>query len=341
MLQFPTPRGLLANVPVDQSEDPSHYFEVTEIERAREYYAREGYVIMKNVLDALTCDGVRELWSSEVKTSRAHIYRQATAKSEQHVFNSKGWVMNPVLNLQSLDPRLFPKFREFARERILTSSRLIAAIGGLLGEKPKIVQSMYFEGNSATWEHQDSYYLDSSKLGQMLGSWIALEDIVARAGRFFVVPRSHLVRLPLQDSSNNVATHHERYIQSVVTEIRQRNLPVRAPALRRGDVLFWNSFTVHGSLDTQDDQHTRASITCHAIPESHSFLQLQSRIIPLRTDIVNDVLVHCPKNLARTDARAVHWFESNFPTVFYGMKRAAIRATVALSTVKRKATARP
>ena len=33
---------------------------------------------------------------------------------------------------------------------------------------------MYFEGNSATWEHQDSYYLDDEDTGSMLACWIAL-----------------------------------------------------------------------------------------------------------------------------------------------------------------------
>ena len=36
---------------------------------------------------------------------------------------------------------------------------------------------MYFEGNSATWEHQDTYYLDSEKVGCMIAGWIALENI--------------------------------------------------------------------------------------------------------------------------------------------------------------------
>ena len=47
-----------------------------------------------------------------------------------------------------------------------------------------IVQSMYFEGNSVTWEHQDSYYLDDEIVGNMIAGWVALENIKANAGRF-------------------------------------------------------------------------------------------------------------------------------------------------------------
>jgi hypothetical protein len=41
----------------------------------------------------------------------------------------------------------------------------------------KLVQSMYFEGNPATWAHQDTYYLDSEHTGAMTAAWFAVEDI--------------------------------------------------------------------------------------------------------------------------------------------------------------------
>ena len=50
-------------------------------------------------------------------------------------------------------------------------------LNSFFGERPKFVQSMNFEGNSATWEHQDSYYLDDEKTGKMIAGWLALEDI--------------------------------------------------------------------------------------------------------------------------------------------------------------------
>ena len=80
-----------------------------------------------------------------------------------------------------------------------------------MGDEVKLVQSMYFEGNSATWEHQDTYYLDSEKIGSMVAGWIALEDIEADAGRFFVCPKSHLIDMGLQNTENNVIDDHEIY----------------------------------------------------------------------------------------------------------------------------------
>ena len=100
--------------------------------------------------------------------------------------------MNPILNLQSLNPRYFYNLRSNF-ENIVGSNKILADfVKYLIGDKPNIVQSMYFEGNStATWEHQDSY-LDDEDTGTMVAGWIALEDIKSDAGRFFVCPKSHL-----------------------------------------------------------------------------------------------------------------------------------------------------
>ncbi|MEY4764622.1 MAG: hypothetical protein RI907_1295 [Pseudomonadota bacterium] len=46
---------------------------------------------------------------------------------------------------------------------------------------------------------------------------------------------------------------------------------VSAPALKKGDVLFWNSRTIHGALATQDPRFSRKSLTAHFMPSSMTF----------------------------------------------------------------------
>jgi len=337
MIELRTPRGLKVAVPENSSEDPSPKFALTDRDAIKAYYHDNGYVVLRGLFAGADCDRLRTLWAKEIKPSQAFIYRQATAKAERHVFNEQGWVMNPILNLQSVDPRKYPEFRDFALRRILTASALAQAFGVLLGESPKIVQSMYFEGNSATWEHQDSYYLDSEQIGAMSAAWIALEDIAATAGRFFISPRSHQIDLGRQSLRNNIADNHEVYIQSVVRKMQELGLAIRAPHLQRGDVLFWNSWTIHGSLATQDPQHSRASVTCHAIPESHRFLQLQTRIMKLDLACANGINVHCPKDLRRAKNRAIFYFETHHPDAFYWAKRTGIRWLFRLKRTRSRA----
>jgi phytanoyl-CoA hydroxylase len=325
MIELATPRGLPVKVPESPSEDPSPRFEFDDKDDIKAYYEEHGYVIVKKLFKTEICDIQRRLWEEEVKPFGGYIYRQATARAEKHVFNQNGWVMNPILNLQSLDPRRFPKFRKFATEAVLAAPKLRDVFAVLLNELPKIVQSMYFEGNSATWEHQDSYYLDSEKVGEMAAAWIAIEDIETRAGRFFVCPGSHKFKLDEHGLENNIAEHHEVYISSVVDKIRQLNLQIRAPALQKGDVLFWNALTIHGSLNTQDPLHSRSSITCHAIPASRKFLHHQILLWDVATDVVNDTRVYRPKDLSALKNRLIFQVETKFPSLFYWAKQKAVK----------------
>jgi phytanoyl-CoA hydroxylase len=162
----------------------------------------------------------------------------------------------------------------------------------------------------------------------MCAAWIAVEDIAATAGRFFICPGSHKIRLKDHSLYNNIAENHETYISSVVDEIRSNDLEIRAPVMSKGDVLFWNSLTIHGSLNSQDPVRSRSSITCHAIPRSRRFLQLQSRLHVLATEEVNGTAIYRPKDLASVANRAVFFVETTFPRFFYWLKKQAIMYVV-------------
>jgi phytanoyl-CoA hydroxylase len=324
VIQLNTPRGLAVSVPETEAEDPSPKFDPSDLAGIKAYYEENGYAIVRGLFSAAQCDEMRRLWNSEVKPFAGFMYRQATAKAERHVTNADGWIMNPILNLQSVDPVRFPNFRKAATEQILSSPELGRVFAGVLGDRPKVVQSMYFEGNSATWEHQDSYYLDSESVGEMTAGWLALEDIAARAGRFFICPRSHRIKLDDHSLYNNIAENHEGYIASVVQKVRDEKLEIRAPVLNKGDVLLWNAWTIHGSLDSQDAERSRSSITCHVIPAGKKFLQLQTRVLDVPTDRINDVEIFRPKDLSRPRNRLVLFMESYFPGPFYWLKKQAI-----------------
>jgi phytanoyl-CoA hydroxylase len=102
----------------------------------------------------------------------------------------------------------------------------------------------------------------------------------------------------------------------VVAEIGRRGMKIRASKLDKGDVLFWNSLTIHGSLDSQDEHRSRSSITCHAIPSGRRFLQLQTRLFELPTERLGGAEIFRPKDQGRMKNRAVLFVESRFPGAF-------------------------
>ena len=323
MFEIPAPTGDLVSIPGSTSEDRAYFGSVDAA--ARSYLEEEGYVVLRGLLSRGACADIRRAFAEEVKPYPGFLYRQTTARAERNEVNAHGHVMNPLLNLQDLDRQHFVRLRRRTLDAF-TAPTVVAALRAVFGEDPKLVQSMYFEGNSATWAHQDTYYLDSERVGSMVAAWFALEDIHPGAGRFYVYARSHRIDLARNGGDFDVAFHHDRYKKLIVELISTQRLELRAPALAAGDVLLWNAKTIHGSLPTRGTTNTRQSLTAHYIPKSHRFLQLQSRIKPLALAEHNGIQVHCPKDQQRLQNRLTLFIESYLPGPFYLAKRLAVKA---------------
>ena len=323
------PLGKTIEIPETAADDFA-YFDVADAEGLRSYYEREGYVVVRGLIGPNECDHAQAIFEREVKPTDSFIYRQATANPERHVYTRYGYMLNSILNVQSLDPGRFPEFRKTGTS-LITSNRLQAVLGVLFGEPGKLVQSMYFEGNPATWAHQDTYYLDSEHLGAMTAAWIAVEDIKPGAGRFYVYPKSHLYDIAKNRGEFDLGFNHARYKDHVKHVIEEQGFECRAPALSKGDVLFWNGKTIHGSLDTSDPQYSRRSFTAHYIPESHRFLQFQSKITALKLRSINGMNVHHPKDLGSFSNRAILAIETTFPKSFQFAKRLGLKAVTSFS----------
>lgn len=305
-------------------EDDNRYFVLDQAEEIRKYHAENGYVVVRGVLPQGLCDRANASFAAEVKPFKGYIYRQASGNPERHVFTAEGFMLNSILNVQSLDRRRFAGFRQAGLD-LLTHSHMQRAVSTILSEPGKLVQSMYFEGNPVTWPHQDTYYLDAEEIGRMTAAWVATEDIAPSAGRFFVYPKSHLIDMAKNGGDFDIAFHHDRYKELVKRVIREQGLVCRAPALSKGDVLFWAAKTIHGSLRTTEQGRSRRSFTAHFIPDRSRFLQFQTRVKPLQTEIINGMRVHHPKDLSKAANRMVFFVETRFPRTFQVTKRVAVK----------------
>lgn len=321
---IPAPHGSELSIPVSVADDTDPAFRMDELDAARDYYDDQGYVVLRGVIPGECCDAAHARFLQDVKPYPGFLYRQATARAQRHVFADSGYMLNSLINLQDNNQPRFSKFRD-AVMAALTHDHLSRAAGRLLGEPGKIVQTMYFEGNPETWAHQDSYYLDAETPGRMTAAWVALEDIRPGAGRFYIYPKSHKAAEVPSDGPMDVAYNHDRYKAWVLDLIEANTLECRAPALAKGDVIFWNAKTIHGSLRTTEPEASRNSLTAHLIPDSQRFLQLRSRIRPLRLKTINGVSVHHPKDQDRLLNRLIFAFECHFPWAAYTLKDIAVK----------------
>lgn len=323
LISYPAPHGGQIEVPVAPGQDDP-YRNLDDPEAWREYYAEHGYVVIRNLIPVPTCDQARTAFVNEVKPYNGHLYRQASASPERHRLSPHGYVLNSLLNLQDIRRSRFPQFYE-AGMNVLTSAPLLEAVQALFHEPGRLVQSMYFEGNPVTWAHQDTYYLDSDRLGGMTGAWIALEDIHHGAGRFYVYPGSHRIDMVRNGGDFDIAFNHLRYKQLVIDVINRHGLECRVPALNKGDVLFWSSKTIHGSLETQSEEHSRNSITAHFIPLSTQFVQYQTRVRKLHLRQERGLEVHSPKDQNRWLNRAALRAEVLLGPAFQFAKKSAVK----------------
>jgi phytanoyl-CoA hydroxylase len=197
-----------------------------------------------------------------------------------------------------------------------------------MGEEILLVQTMYFESNQVTPAHQDTYYIDSSVLGRMVGVWIAVEDIHPDAEQFYICPGSHQIDAPKNSGQFDVAFHHAQYKAFIEEILETYKLERRAPLMRKGDVICWTAKTIHGSLAARDSSASRSSITGHFIPVSTRLLHLQKIEKRLNVRPVNSVLVHFPKDQTKLMNRLRYSVETYFPRLFPLLKRVAIKAVL-------------
>jgi phytanoyl-CoA hydroxylase len=314
---------VLVPLEVDDASDP--YLKLTSDSAIRDYYLENGYVVVRNVIPKELCRIAMRTFEAQLKGFKGHLYRQpSSGKAETHKFTPSGYVENSILNVHDLRSSQFGAFKSNSLQ-VLTHENLQRALKVFLGEPGALVQSMYFEGNPSTWPHQDTYYLDSEHIGSLVAAWVAVEDIRPGAGRFYVYPGSHKIDIKKNGGDFDIAFNHERYKNLTVSVIDRNNLKLHAPALRQGDVLFWNSKTIHGSLPTTQSEYSRSSFTGHYIPESHRFLQFQSRIKKFRNQIVNKMRVNHPKDQDQLGNRLMFGLETKFPRAFQALKSVAIK----------------
>ena len=331
MLFLKTKNGYKCEVPETDAEDLVPKFNISlDIHKAKKYYEENGFVVLKKVFKEKDCRFLINAWENEVKVFDGYLYRQTTARLERNVFNDRNWIMNPILNIQSLNCKKFPLLRS-GFENIIASNEILANfISSIINDKPMIVQSMFFEGNSVTGEHQDSYYLDDEIVGKMVAGWVALENIEANAGRFFVCAKSHLDDISEMSMENNVADNHDAFIEKVNKQIKDKKYIIYAPKLDCGDVLLWNSLTIHGSLDSESKNNSRNSITFHSIRSSSKFFVLRNSLRNLASDMSLPFNIFRPKDQNKKMNRLIFYFESSFPSVFYQFKNIVIKSILKL-----------
>jgi ectoine hydroxylase-related dioxygenase (phytanoyl-CoA dioxygenase family) len=243
----------------------------------RAAFERDGYVVLRHLLDENTLAPVRQVIVRSVDRRVQQLHEQGliSQRYEGESFERR-WAR--VFAEYTRSPHPAPHLTVWGRHDILdkavydlyTDPRLTGIATALIG--PAITANGDFwvrpkaPGDVTTtlaW-HQDSFYYGGvvAPHMQVLSVWIPLVDVDQRNGCLKLVPGSHhFGRIPARANQNN---HQEP-----VAPISTYGAPVDEP-MQVGDVLFFHNHTLHASGDNTTDQ-VRWSIDLRYSPAGQAF----------------------------------------------------------------------
>ena len=167
------------------------------------------------------------------------------------------------------------------------SDRASSLVSSILGDDIDVFQSMFILKNPGAWGqpwHQDSYYFNFDQQPQV-GLWLAISEATLDNGCLLVLPGSHsnavLPHVPdLREGAN------QGYLE--ILGVDEGNaIPV---LMNPGDLLLFNSFLLHRSVDNRDCarrtamvyHYGRAGSVNLAGPEVQAMQQRVTKWIPVR-----------------------------------------------------------
>jgi phytanoyl-CoA hydroxylase len=259
--QCPGPASV-ETLAVEPQDFEPHPFETQLFEPQWE---RDGYVILRGVLEPSACDALGEVLGEAWRYGHPdqRVFESATGRSRKLEAGDARRLTRAV------DTHVhYPEARE-----LLANPVVIGKLREIFGADPLYFQTLVFELGSEQGLHQDTSFVVVDDPMAMVGVWIALEDVQAGSGELRYVPGSHRLA-PYEfgpgrrhfDSSIDPASLHEAYYPLITQRCADAGLPEQRFLARKGDVLIWSADLVHGGSPITDATLTRRSLVAHACP---------------------------------------------------------------------------
>ncbi len=229
------------------------------------FFQKQNYVICRNALDKEPLKILMKHYNEKTLKSRKSYLRQST-HWEKHNLSDVGGLTNGLLNPHCYTRRNDKKLADYIL-KICSQRGIHSALTKISGQKSYLLfQTMLFD-HSTTRPHQDWIYLDSRPNGHVIGAWIALEDIFDDGIRFFVYPDSHLF-MPQVEYQKNPISYYDDFLLEIDQHLAKKSYQMYAPALQQGDIFFWSSKIIHGSIEGTSYVRRRRSLAVHFLPTS-------------------------------------------------------------------------
>ena len=242
-------------------------------------FDRDGYVILRQLLDDAILDRVRDVVADKVDAfiSSAHAEGKIPSLYTGETFERRWAMACKAFGAQlGKEGRIVTSWggADIIHETIYdlyTDSRLIGAVAALLGPELRANGDFWvrpkISGDATTtlpW-HQDRFYYAShyGNTTGILAAWIPLVDVNDENGCVRLVPGSNTFGLiPSRELENG--------LREPVEDVRCYGNPVSAE-MAVGDVLLFGSSTLHASGTNTMDNHVRWNIDMRYVSVGKDF----------------------------------------------------------------------
>lgn len=224
----------------------------------RETYLKEGYIVFKSLISNNKINKIlEELEIFKIKNKLYYSQSEHNWRKIKSDLDKFGLLECSFENFTDLP---WGQGLSKAGREILQSKEILDALRKISNYKDFCMwQNMFFDKSTGTIDHIDTWYLDTNPMGNLVGAWIALEDINGEGGIFHVYPKSHLT-----SNKKWIGTSHEEFIDWSKKE--SKSFKKKPLFLKKGDLLLWHPSLIHGSTLQQKEGASRKSITAHYHP---------------------------------------------------------------------------
>lgn len=228
----------------------------------KETFHEQGFIIIKNLIKEQHINNVLKSLENFKKENKYYYTQSNHSWVKSSKLSKEGFLIDSI---QTPTKQKNCGQLKFAIEDTISSLDISKILQEISGEEKFINwQNMLFDRSTGTIDHADTWYLDTKPRGKMIAAWIALEDIQESAGRFFVYPKSH--KLNIKENINQKIKDNYFYSKFIDEFVKKNKLKKFMPIMKKGDVLFWHPFTLHGSLSQKNNKNSRKSLTAHYHP---------------------------------------------------------------------------
>ena len=227
-----------------------------------DHYQEEGYVIVPDLIPHAKIDRLVDRLEHFKRMRRPYwsesIHQWILPELDEH-----GFMTQSMENFTRL--WLSGGLAEAGHD-VLLGSEIDAVMKAIQPGYPGFVHWLNhcFDRSTGSIDHIDHWYLDTDPPGRLIGAWIALEDIHPDAGPFRYFPRSH--RLP--EVQDLWAMDHVSFVRhcTALCDRLDAQGQGRLALIRKGTVVFFHPFLLHGAVEQKDPRRSRKSVTGHYLP---------------------------------------------------------------------------